>query len=188
MNKIIMGFVIGAVIIVGGIVAFGKNNNDDVDTNSAAGTQETGTPYVNDTPDTSMPEGKKMAFGNLVAQGGTYECTVNQNVGDISSTGKVWIDGTRLSGEFATSIGGQNITSYMIVKDGYTYSWSSAMATMGFKMKNATQATGDTGAAASGSYSWNADTIGDYNCNAWTAVESKFSLPASVKFTEMKSQ
>ncbi|MEJ0001840.1 MAG: hypothetical protein WDN09_01490 [bacterium] len=54
-------------------------------------------------------------------------------------------------------------------------------------MKVSADAATDTGAGASGTYSWNADQIGDYNCTAWTADAAKFALPASIKFQDMSS-
>ena len=80
-----------------------------------------------------------------------------------------------------TTYAGQKVDTAFIVRDGYSYTWTSMMPTMGFKVKVAASA-GDTGAQASGSYAWNAETIGDYNCEAWTTDESKFAIPTSVTF------
>jgi len=148
-----------------------------------------------ETPETvtTQPEAKKMAFDVFLKQGlqgQAYECTVHQYVGEIDTVGKVWIDGEKMHGEFATAVQGQNIKSFTTMMDGYMYSWSSISNT-GFKMKSTApaDANGNTSsnAASSGSYSWNASQIGDYDCKPWTPTESTFALPANIKFTEMKA-
>jgi hypothetical protein len=121
-----------------------------------------------------------------MSQNGTYKCTVNQYVGDIESKGTVYMDKGLLRGEFATAVANQKIDTTMILRDGYTYTWTSMAPTMGFKSKVVEPTTTSTTTATSGTYSWNADQIGDYNCEAWTGDESKFALPATIKFTEVK--
>jgi hypothetical protein len=135
---------------------------------------------------TTTPASKKIAFSQLMSQNGTYKCTVNQYVGDIESKGTVYMDKGLLRGEFATAVANQKIDTTMILRDGYTYTWTSMAPTMGFKSKVAEPTTTSTTTATSGTYSWNADQIGDYNCEAWTGDESKFALPATIKFTEVK--
>lgn len=141
-------------------------------------------------PNPSAPQGKKMAFSQLMAQNGTYKCTVNQYVGDIESKGTVYMSGGLLRAEFATTVQGRAIDTTMITRDGYTYTWTSMAPTMGFKAKVVAPTTeGNTNVNAntktSGSYSWNAEQIGDYNCEAWTVDQSKFTVPSSITFTSV---
>ncbi len=88
-----------------------------------------------------------------------------------------------MNGSFSTVAEGRTMESSFIMKDGFIYSWSPAYPSMGVKMKTAVS-TGETKDA----YVWNAEQIGDYDCEAWTADASKFDIPASVTFTAVGSQ
>ena len=120
-------------------------------------------------------------------KGGAYTCTVNQSVQNMETKGIVYISGDSVSGNFSTNVGGMNISSMFIIKDGYSYSWSSAAPTMGIKTKIAAQGNSGTKntAGMAGSYSWNSEQIGDYSCEPWTVDQSKFVPPATVTFTSV---
>lgn len=171
MSKIIVGLVVAA-LVAGGAYYFISNKGS-------------GDAMVPSNTDTSAPAGKKMAFSEFIKQGGSYKCTVNQSVGGVTSQGITYISGDMIRGEYKTNVQGMDVSSMMIVRDGYTYSWTSMMPNTGFKVKVAANATGDTSAAASGQYSFNAEQIGDYNCEAWTADASMFTVPTDVKFQEI---
>lgn len=131
---------------------------------------------------------KKMAFSQFSSQDkGNYKCTVSQYVQDIQSEGTVYLSNGMIRGEFITQYNGQPIDSTFIMRDGYTYTWSSAMKNMGFKVKaeasTSTEVT--TSGSASGTYSANLDQIGDYTCEAWTPDETKFVPPTTITFTAM---
>ena len=134
----------------------------------------------------------KMAFSQFMkTDKGSYVCEVNQRVGGVTSKGKVYLSKGNIRGDFATSAAGQNITSSMVMKDGYSYTWTSMSSTMGFKVKLPTEAEATTGASNQGSasaqasYAWNGDTIGDYSCEVAVVEDSRFALPATINFTEV---
>jgi len=129
--------------------------------------------------------GKKMAFAEFLKQGGSYKCTVNQSVAGTDTVGTTYIDGGRIRGEYSTQAQGMNIATTLIVRDGYSYTWTSMAPTIGFKAKVAESTAVNTGAAMSASYSWNAQQIGDYSCEAWSADEGKFTVPTNVTFKEI---
>jgi len=88
-------------------------------------------------------------------------------------------------GEFAVQTQGMNIDSNMIVRDGYTYIWSSMMQGMGFKSKAvASDSATNPETGTLGSYAWDAEQIGDYNCEAWNPDVTIFTLPEGVIFSE----
>ncbi len=170
--KIIAAIVIVAVVAGAGYAIARKNKNP----------QPAGGVTVDQKQDVSA--GKKMAFADFVKEGGSYQCTVNQNVQNIETKGTVYISGERISGTFSTKTQGMNIDTNMIVRDGYTYTWSSMMQGMGVKIKATSPgaAGSNPGASASGTYSFNAEQIGDYDCKPWTANESVFTLPSGITF------
>lgn len=199
MSKTIMGLIFAVIIIGGGIMLInknnsGKNDNDNIDGDSSMMENEMNSENENSENNTENSNSKKMAFDVFLKQGGSYECTVNQNFENVTSSGKVWIDGAtgssenvRINGEFESTVAGQSFVSHMIVRDGFTYTWSSAMPSVGMKIKNTGAETINTNQNTSGNITWDAKNIGDYNCNAWTTQESKFALPKGVTFTEIGS-
>ncbi len=130
----------------------------------------------------TTPAGKKMAFSEFIKQGGSYKCTVTQTVATMTTNGTVYIDGSKIKADFAVSVAGQSINTTMIVRDGYTYTWTSNAPTKGFKTKVAAS-TGDSSAGPKGTYTWDGSQIGEYSCDPWVAQASVFELPATVTFT-----
>lgn len=173
-TKIIIAVIIIVLLGVGGYMLFAgqdeamvtAENSSDANTNQES-------------------DGKKMAFTEFMKQGGTYKCEVNQNVGDTTTKGTTYMDGGMIRGEYVTQVQGMTVSSYSIIRDGYSYGWSSMAPTMGYKVKIDTAAAANTNTSTSGSYTFNAETIGDYNCEAWTADASMFALPAGVTFREV---
>jgi hypothetical protein len=177
MNKTALFSVIGVVIVVAlGAFLVTKGNSKS--------TLSDNTDPLIETPGVS---GKKMAFSEFAKHGGSYKCTVTQylDAGMTQSTqGTVYLDGGKIRGEYATKVQGMNIDTSVIVRDGFAYTWTSMMPN-GYKIA-VNQTAGDTGAAASGAYSWNDKMIGDYNCVTWAVDQSKFTLPSGVTFQEIK--
>ncbi len=132
--------------------------------------------------------GKKMAFSEFIKQGGSYECTVNQNVSGTDTKGTTFISGGNIRGEYNTKTQGMSIDTNFIVKDGYSYTWTSMMPNIGFKTKVVASADANINAPTSGQYSFNAEQIGDYECKAWNADESKFAIPSTIKFQDMSGK
>jgi hypothetical protein len=61
------------------------------------------------------------------------------------------------------------------------------MMSQGYKVA-VKDTSGTVNAGSTGTYSWNADQIGDYNCIPWKADASKFVVPTSITFKEIVSQ
>ncbi len=177
MNKTVLS-ILGVVVIIAAVAIFitkGKPQSASQNTNQPGQTQNTNT------------SGKKMAFSDFAKQGGSYKCTVTQYIdqGMTQSTeGTVYLDGGKIRGEYSTKVQGMSIDTSVIVRDGFAYTWTS-MSPTGYKIAVKDQA-GDTNASANGSYSWNDKMIGDYNCESWSADQSKFAVPTSVTFQEIQ--
>lgn len=172
-TKIIIGGVGAVVVIVGGYFFISSSQQDGSNGE------------VIDNSSTTESTGKKMAFADFVKQGGSYKCTVHQYVNNTDTKGITYINGGMIKGEFNTVTQGMKIDTNFIVRDGYSYTWSSFAPTMGFKMRVDQSAEGDAGASAQGTYSFNATQIGDYDCQAWDADSSLFNIPSGVTFKEM---
>ncbi len=179
MKKIIIGIVAVGVIVGGYFVFVNKNageNSGEVKTDI---------------------QGKKMAFESFLKNDSrAYVCTVNQYVGDVESKGTVYIangaEGAKISernirGEFKTTVKNLEVDTNFITKDGFSYTWSSMMPNVGYKVKVEEGKTGDTNTNTSGTYSFDATQIGDYDCKEWIVEPGKFAIPASVKFTDLNT-
>jgi len=177
MSKIF--FVVILVLGLGGYFLINSKKGSEVvqDDVSTVGINET-------IPDTSA---KKMAFAEFVKQGGSYQCTISQYVSDTDTKGVVYLDGGMIRGEYNTVAQGMSIDSTLIVRDGYTYSWTSMVPSVGFKAKTATDNKTDGELEAAGSYSFNAEQIGDYDCQAWSSDPTKFIIPANITFQEVSA-
>lgn len=175
-GKILTGGLL--LLLVGGGVSYMARDGAPVEE------METQQVVIVESTSTQETTGKKMAFSQFISTDkGSYKCEVNQYVSNIETKGTVFVKNGMIKGEFTTAVAGRNITANMIARDGYSYSWSSMAPTVGYKTKLDTSVNATTTASTSGSYSWNADQIGDYNCVPEEIEDSQFSVPASINFT-----
>ena len=174
-SRVLISLVVVAIVAIVGFVAVQPGKTDTV--------VNTDTQQNNEQP-SEQPTGKKKAFSVFMKEGGSYKCTVHQYVGDTDTTGTVYLNDGLLRGEYSTAVQGKNIDATVIVRDGFAYTWTSMAPTMGFKSKVVENTeTGSTG--TTGTYSYNTDQIGDYDCQPWTADNSKFVVPTSMTFREV---
>ncbi len=172
MNKNLIFIIVGIGLVGYGLYVAFTGNNTMPTTNS-------------DDMEVTESSGKKMAFADFVKQGGSYKCNVNQNIEGSTTVGTAYISGGMIRGEYSTQAQGININTSLIVRDGYTYTWSSMAAGMGFKSKVVDSNASDTNTGMSGQYSWNAQQIGDYDCEEWAPDMTQFELPGGITFREM---
>jgi hypothetical protein len=164
-------------LAVGGYFAFKSDKPVDTDTVNISNTV---------TPEVKSESGKKMAFAEFVKNpNGSYKCEVKQSMSDMENTGTVYISSGKIKGDYTTIAEGKTMKTSFIMKDGYSYTWGDMMAGMGFKVKVVQEVGAKTDASASGTYSWNAEQIGDYDCQPWVANDAMFALPSGVTFKEM---
>ncbi len=194
-SKILTPIIIIVVLVIAYFAYNGSNKNADLvdrGTNTAANTNTVqGTTDTNTRNPAPAATSKKMAFAEFLKQNNaSYTCTVTEAMSDFPNKGTIHIVGAadktkiRMQGEFEIVVERKTVKSYMIMKDGYSYSWSSMMPTQGVKIKLVVDNTDPKNPT----YNWNADQIGDYDCKPWTVDESIFALPSSVTFREIKTQ
>lgn len=187
MTKTTILSLLGILIIAGVVVAFVATRPKDKTPDSVAPTT-TEVSSGSTTPSTEpTPAGKKMAFMDFAKQGGSYECTVNQYI-DSSYTsttkGTVYLSKGNIRGDYNVKVQGMSIDTSVIVRDGFAYTWTNMMTT-GYKVPVATDTTRKTSAGGTtpqGTFSWNSDMIGDYDCTPWAADAALFTLPAKITF------
>lgn len=173
MSKTLISVLVLGVVIVGGyfIIKNGKGVETIPSENTEVQNEEQAVEAV----------GKKMAFSEFIKTGGSYKCEVSQAMSDFENSGTMHIDGSKVRGDFTTVAEGMTVTTSLVVKDDYTYVWMNGvngLPASGFKTKNQV----DT--SASGGFRWDAETIGDYNCEAWVVDEAMFAIPSDITFQE----
>lgn len=174
MSKKLIASIIVVVVILGGYFVF--SGNKGIKIGELGNTNQ------------EQQTGKKMAFSQFLKQGGAYKCEVKQSMGDFENSGTMYFSGKNMRGEFSAVAEGKTMTTSFISRDGYSYTWSSLTPSMGIKVKAVENTeTPGTDVNASGAYAWNADQIGDYNCENWVADAAKFELPKNVIFQEIKT-
>jgi hypothetical protein len=198
-GKIILGILM--LIVAGGVyygvtlsvkndvtatpVTFGTTTipvPEDVSATSTA-TSTASTSPTTTAATSTKPTTKKIAFSEFIKQGGSYKCMVTQTVATMTTMGTVYLDNGKVKAEFEVSVAGQTISTSMIIRDGYSYTWTSNSPTKGFKTKIATGGQGNSSAGAKGTITWDGSQIGDYSCDPWVADASVFEIPKTVTFT-----
>lgn len=180
MTKVII--VVFAVILLGGGAYYflnrepGENRESEAQTRDEAKNEEA--------PVTSSFRG---SFDDLMARGGSYKCTFTHKTDVSVSSGTVYISDDRMRGDFESETEHMDVTSHMIKRDGYVYSWS-PLTSQGFKMP--VDGEGEAGGSGDGSMSGQSVDLNqeyDYDCSTWTTNESVFALPA-ITFMEIGSR
>ncbi len=120
------------------------------------------------------------SLADLVKRGGDFKCTFTTDATAAQSSGVVYISGTRVRGDFASTAQGINVESHMIQDAGYVYVWSPLMQ-QGLKAKAAAPSqTPGTGSMSGQGVNQNQSYA--YNCSPWSVDASVFALPAGVTF------
>lgn len=185
-RNIVIVVVVILILLLAWYVSMGRRNNG-ADMNDMHGAAMQGMPEGGAAMRGAPAAEKKRSFAEFIKNpGGAYKCTVHQSVQGTESTGITYIDGKMMRGDYNIKMQGMDMTSSMIMRDGYSYSWSSMSPSMGFKMPVNDAVETDTTKTAHGSYEFDANQIGDYDCQPWSSDASMFELPKTVTFTEMK--
>lgn len=182
--KILVSGLFAIIVVGGGILLFTQNPVTPTDTAVDSTTSEV-TPAENTETD-ETPREKKMPFSQFIRQHGSHQCTVNQLVAEVETRGTTYVHNGMIRGEYNSQIQGMSIDTSILVRDGYTYSWTSMMPNLGYKAKVVeTDASTNPEVGTKGTYAWNAENIGDYECTPWAPDQSMFEIPDRVHFTEM---
>jgi hypothetical protein len=123
----------------------------------------------------------------LFASGAAQKCTFEQKVGDMESTGVVYIGNGKMRGDFESKSPAGVVQSHMIIRDNANYVWSDEGGGQGMKMAmtdGEVQAQENTN-QQNQAVDWN-QALG-YECTSWGASESVFTLPQGVEFTDLSA-
>lgn len=191
-NYIVAGIVALLVVIGGGyyVMSSGSMTMKDTGDSMAGGTMPAGS----EAPDNGMVGGDAIApkaaagaftgsWNDLVKRGGNYVCEVNHSSKLDATTGKVYVSGTDVRGDFVSMVNGASVESHMLKKADTMYVWSSAMP-QGMMM-SATMMEGQGSAGATEGAGQQAGQSYDWNCSATGADAAMFVVPKDVQFMDM---
>lgn len=193
LGKIIIGVVLIGGVGLGGymVTSFMKEDVSVMEREQKALSQEQKNESATSTGNTSSVASfgnetvtnKEMSFTNLLSKGGSYMCDITQTVSGVATKGKVYVSEGFIRGDFTTQTQGMSISSYMIMRDGYTYTWTNMAPTTGYKVKVPTGVQASSTTKTQGAYSWDTTLVGEYSCVPWAKDVSKFEVPSTVTFT-----
>ena len=171
-NKQLMyvGAGIVAILIIAALGFFMMSNKTSapINTTTATDSQSEQTPAI---------EGKSVK--ELMSYSGSQQCKYEDT--STGSSGTVYVGGGKMRGDFTSMAATATVNSHMISDGQFAYRWSDGQNT-GVKM-----AIGDIEKPSASPQTQTADVDKkyDYKCSSWVVDNSKFAVPASVKFSDM---
>ncbi len=177
MSKIQVIAIISIIIVGVGVFVVSTNKKNNFETEQ---------PQLENSPNEDI-SGKKMSFATFLEQDKEpYECTVSQYIDEgmtQTTEGRVFLHAGRVRGEFETKVASVTIQTSMIVRDGFVYTWTN-VSPIGFKSKVLEGEKTNIDQDQSGTYTWNAEQIGEYDCQPWLPQDSQFEIP-NIVFQEV---
>lgn len=135
------------------------------------------------------PATDRMTISEHMKQGGSYQCAWTESANGNSIAATIYIDGATLREEQNSKTQSMNITTDYLVKDGYLYSWSSALQNRGTKTKlldnagvslkpNAPSSTLDLLLTSLDAYAQ----LPGYTCKPWVIDAAQLTPPSRITF------
>lgn len=186
MNNKTIGIAIAVVLvlaaIIGGTAIYNEKKQKDEQAKVTSTTPtETGVDS-NTTADESTPAESK-SFKDILNGGSSVECTfTNTDDKNAQMSGTMVTDGTMMAGDYQVQTAGTTMRGYMIMRDGYMYSWLDTMpGGMKFKLFAGNQP------ADSNQNNLDTDKKMDVTCKPWNTDASRFILPTDRTFTDISA-
>ena len=134
---------------------------------------------------TTVTENGEGSLRGLLALNKNLVCTYSRVDNSITNSGTIYITGNMMRGDFTTQTGASAaIESHMIRSGDDMYVWSGAN---GSKMNMSAMLDAKATTTASKSNGIDVDQKLNYKCVDWNKDESKFIVPASIKFMDLSS-
>lgn len=174
---------IGLALIVGAGVFLSRSSQDPT------------SPLQQDTFDTSPKKEEKSGMQNirgnfmdLIALGVPMECTFNFVDESATTTGKVFVSGKNMRGDFELTLAnGDKMSSSTIRDDEYIYTWTS-LGVQGTKLKvDEAEKYEDEDERDDDQTSIEDEDV-DYSCKPWIVDRLFFQPPDSIDFIDMTQQ
>jgi hypothetical protein len=176
--------IVAVLAIGGGAYVVSKNKqakNAELEDNLE--TQANANADANANANANLGINAKGSLRSLLGLGKNTMCTFSSTMGDITSSGTVYVsaDGG-MRGDFTSETKAGTQTSSMIVKGDTSYVWSGSQG-----MKMNVEGSAGAGASAETKSNVDLDSQVDYECKNWSVDQSKFNVPSSVKFMDIEA-
>ena len=142
------------------------------------------------TAPTEQPQSSSLR--ELLAMGKSQKCEISSSDTDengvkTETKGTLYFSGNKMAEEVQMTSSQKdsppNLTMMMVTDGTYMYSWDVSKKTSGMKFKITQPTEGDKIENKNGSV--DLDKKFDMKCTNWTVDNSKFTIPADVKFTDL---
>ncbi len=174
MNKTVLGLIIAALVIFGGIGAYMMMSKPK------PASQGIPTPTSNETPATQVETvTQQKSLKDLIGSGQPQECNFSDKAGN---EGVVYVANSKMRGDFISNLSGQSTNSHMLIEGQTSYMWLEGQKT-GFKMTMDAASQTKAGNAAKQKGIDLSEKF-DYDCKPWVANPSEFILPTAIEFSD----
>lgn len=109
-------------------------------------------------------------------------CTFRQDSGSYSSEGTVYVADGKMRGDFTNNLSGKVSGSHMFTDGTTNYIWTDDQQ-VGYKMSFTANPSG----SSTNTESMDVNKNYDFNCKNWNGDQSKFEVPAEIKFQDLSS-
>src|SRR3989344_9044863 len=125
MSKAAIGWLIAAIVVIGGITIYAMSGSDQVKSDEITSKTETQT----------TASGRSIK--ELIADGKPQMCTFSNSTDTTESSGTIYIANGLVRGDFTTTVKADGVSSkvesHMLVNNGFNYIWTSD-SNQGFKI------------------------------------------------------
>ncbi|MDO8657501.1 MAG: hypothetical protein Q7K55_02075 [Candidatus Levybacteria bacterium] len=175
MKKLVFGFAILLIIIVGGVGGFYvmKKSAQKVATNQT-------TPVPTQKPAENKATTMQGTLKSLLSGGKSVRCAVSNKIKDVSMDGTVYVADGKMRGDFKSIASQTTVNGHVIVDSQYSYMWTD-ISNQGIKIAITEQPA--TPSAENKSIDIN-QTF-NYSCSDWSKDNSLLTLPSNITFQTM---
>lgn len=177
-NLIIAGAVVLLIVIGAGAYFMTRNASNSPTSQTPSNESMSG-------EQNSSPKSIK----DLLSAGSSQQCTFTTKVEGADASGTAYVSGGKVRVDSTATVNSATMNTHMIIKDNTSYSWTDGQA-MGYMMEFDPNAMSDNDTdtdSDTSSQNMDVNKYVDYSCSGWSADESVFTPPASVKFQSMGS-
>lgn len=166
-----LGLIIGVVVVIAVLAILGFTQFSKQPSLSKKNT-ETQQNLNQTSPST------KGSIKSLLASGKNVSCNISMP--DQQGSGKVFVSGTKVRGDFTMQVDGKELSSHMVSDGAYIYVWTDT-SNQGTKFKTDTKAP----TASNQPQTTDLDKEVDLNCSNWSLDNSKFTVPGNIQFSDL---
>lgn len=173
---LIIGVVVGAVLVVGGVSAYFLTKDNDSSNQQA--TQQTQSQENQQSTGTSNTN-----IRALLAKGENQKCTFS----NADGSGTMYFTSGKMAADFTVTSNGETRNGKMIIMNDQQYFWETSSnrgVKLAFTSSTSEQSSEQNTESSSG---LDTNTNFDFNCTSWQVDNSLFTPPTNVEFIDLQN-